>query len=440
MYYSSPRIALLALALAATARAAPDPGFQRAEARREAALAVGAVRGAVVARDDALRRADKAPAPATCAALATAASALDEAWDRYLDALTHLATLADLQDAAAARSAAHTAEAERAADLAVARDWADVCAGLPPVGATMQAPEIKEESRCGLTQYGAIIQREGPAPRPLPAGFGLSQARWLAARAADALDFLVVVVPDADPLEAERALAVFDRGLPGLGAPATHRPAHLPGWRRLQAVVVVNDLRRGPSLRGLLRAFANRLDIPGCSPGPGGGWGHADVGGQLGGGRLRQSGSAWRFIGVRPDGQAGLTGNGGNAIPFAPLELYLLGLLPLDEVPAVTFLRAPRPSGDRVEADGTCRLTATDLRARFGERPRALEPYRLGVLLVGPASASPTVMADALAFTHPGPDDDPFVLNYFEATGGLGRLTLHPLAPRGCTRSARRLP
>ncbi|MEZ4474649.1 MAG: hypothetical protein R3F60_28460, partial [bacterium] len=177
-----------------------------------------------------------------------------------------------------------------------------------------------------------------------------------------------------------------------------------------------------------------------------GGFGHADTGGQLGGFRLlrREPGGRWSAAPARPDGQPGLIANGGNAVPYAAVERYLLGLTPLDALPTLTFLRDPRPGPDGLSAAGTCRLTPADLRAAFEERPAREAPYAVGVVVLTaaplPEDEITRLRADALAFTAAGPDDDPLIFNYFEATAGQGRLSLRVPAPRGCADRAGALP
>ena len=436
----------LILALGAGARAAPDPEFQRLEARREAALAVGRVRAEVAARDAVLRRATEAPNPEVCAGLAETTATLDEAWARYLAALANLAALGEPADGPAARSAALIAETERSSDRDLATEWSWFCSALPAVGPHLRVPAAPRTPYCGLLRLGDVLVR----PLLRPPGPAIDQLRWLAPRLADELDFLILVVhPSVDPLDAERWSAVFNRGTPGLGEAAPYPPGLLPEWRRLQAAIVISGaegLRQGPALRGVVHAFGNRWAVPGCSPAVGGGWGYADVGGQLGGGRalVRKADGRWGVAPVRPDGGMGLVGNGGNALPYAPLELYLLGLLPLDAVPPVTFLKAPEVTPDGVTAAGTCRLTPADIRARFGERPRHEGPYTVGVVVLTTTALTPDDVRryreDAAAFTAPGPDDDPLVFNFHEATDGRGRLVLRVPAGRGCADAAVRLP
>ena len=103
----------------------------------------------------------------------------------------------------------------------------------------------------------------------------------------------------------------------------------------------------------------------------------------------------------------------------------------------MTFLRDPRPRSDGlVDADGQCALDAARIRALFGERPPRTTPWTMSVLIIA-TPQTPAALIDAQrraaeGFMHPGPDDDPLLFNYFEATDGRGRLALTAPVPRRC--------
>ncbi len=88
-------------------------------------------------------------------------------------------------------------------------------------------------------------------------------------------------------------------------------------------------LNGGPLLHEMAHAIGNFV-LPTTRPSH---WGHAGVGGQLGGwnpGSLKDVGGGQYQ--VDPFGEYA---NDGNSIPYAPLELYLMGLLPPADVPPV---------------------------------------------------------------------------------------------------------
>ena len=273
-------------------------------------------------------------------------------------------------------------------------------------------------------------------------GATLRHARWLSTRFEDTLDLVAIVYMTglSSPVDDVSHMWI-DRGVPGVGA-APYKPGHLPRWRRLRAAIAVDgagtDLRTAASLRALLRRVAPRWDVPGC-PSARVGWGYSNVGGQLGGAaRIEAVGAGrYRLVPAKPGGRLGLAGNGGNSLPYAPIEQYLLGHRPLNSVGGLTFLRNPRPREDGlVEADGQCMLDAARVRSLFGERPPRSEPWTMGVLIVAepqtPARLIDAQRRAAEAFMHPGPDDDPLLFNYFEATEGRGRLALTAPTPRRC--------
>ena len=90
-----------------------------------------------------------------------------------------------------------------------------------------------------------------------------------------------------------------------------------------------NGLSGGPSLHELLHRWANYLpEINGGDPTH---WGFSSVGGQLGGfqyGTLEDLGGG-NYQASGPGGRAtfGANANGGNSIPYSPLELYAMGLI-----------------------------------------------------------------------------------------------------------------
>jgi hypothetical protein len=444
------RFAPLALFLTACggpapAPAPPEPPAHAAfrEALGQVHLAAGRLRGALALRAERAAAATHAPTPDNCRRVQEAAELLDRHREGLREAYADLAARAapwpdrarSAQDAAAALAASAAADADWAAA------WRDRCAGLPPVVDLADLPPVQPRALCpDLVARGPLLTLTGPEwpDRALRPAGGLAVARRLSRDLEDDFDVIFVIVHDRNPPDGGHRESVYlDRGTPGLGLPAPTPPEALPRWHRLRSVVVLGGeagLRRGPSLRGLLLAYADRLSLPGCSPGPGAGWGWSDVGGQLGGAASLTEIAPGRWRAAGPGrGPFGLVANGGNVVPYAPLELYLMGLAPLADVRPVTFLRDARPAADgTIEAAGACRLDAKTLASRFGERPLDPAPWNVGVVVVAAAPPDEATLdrhrADAVAFTADGPDDDPTVLDFHEATGGRGRLVL--TAPR----------
>ena len=438
------------------------------QARQAVGRATDVVKGAVHAREEARRSAEVTPTPAVCRTLDAAATVLDDAWQGLIARYGELiAAAAPYPDRGALARAGRRRSLEQArAERTFAERWRARCAALPAV-ARMDpvAPSTPIPLCDGLVAHGTVLHDAGADTDRLRAPLGgLYVARRLAARLADEVDFLFILVHGGlEASEVVRAGAWLDLP-PGAASRAQPFPrvprSALPRWRRLRAAIVLDGaagLRRSPSLWAIARTFANRLELPGCSPQFDGHWGYADVGGQLGGARpggLRElSPGRWGLDGPGDRGP-GLVANGGNAVPFAPLELHLMGLLPPSEVPPVTFLRNPRPddchlpddaSAICARADGTCRLDASSLAAGS---PIASRAWRMAVVVVAPGhldgASIEQYRRDLLAFTRPGPDDEPRLFNFYEATGGRARLEaiVPAVRPgvRACGASAALLP
>ena len=89
----------------------------------------------------------------------------------------------------------------------------------------------------------------------------------------------------------------------------------------------LDALRYGPSLHEVLHAWANH-SVPTAE---GAHWGFSSANGQLGGFNFDNledlGGNRWTA------GSFGTYANGGNSVPYSPIELYLSGLIPREDVP-----------------------------------------------------------------------------------------------------------
>lgn len=444
----------VSLTLPPASRSAPAPDDPaRAEAARldEALLVVqtatGAVRAALLRRDRVEARARERLDGERCAALAWAGERLDAAWGRLAEVHAQLAALSTRWPARQRRAAEAqlVVAQQRRLDAEHHAAWAARCAALPPTARPQIGPPPAAAPLCdGLVRYGPLLV----VPEPPPAGGhgALPLVRRLSARLDDTWDVLLLLAePGLDAAEADRASIVIERGIPGLGAPAPLSPAHLPRWRALRAAVVLDGaagLRRGPSLRALARADAGRVRPRDCGEAPPVGWGYADVAGQLGGAALEPlDDGRWRPRAAH-GGAPGWVGNGGNRVPYAPLELYLMGLVGPDAVGPVRFLGGVDEAADgALRADEVCTLDGAALVARYGRRPLADGPLRLGVAVVGVGAGDVATLERhrraLAAFAAPGPDDDALLLNDFEATARRARLQVVPPRARpGCRPTA----
>ena len=208
---------------------------------------------------------------------------------------------------------------------------------------------------------------------------------------------------------------------------------HFPSYR---------FLRSGPALHELLHAWANFV-VPTAV---GGHWGFSSANGQLGGFDIAE------FMELGDDrytaGSFGTFANGGNSLPYSPIELYLAGLALPSEVPDLWFAQDGKWL---IENDSLVRtgkgypiFTASDVRTHTiediisegGERnPPMVERthQRAAVILLINKDESPTSDAlqtlseDANWLAMQG-DDGTRLYNYYEATGGRATLSLGDLS------------
>lgn len=185
-------------------------------------------------------------------------------------------------------------------------------------------------------------------------------------------------------------------------------------------------------------------------------WGYSSVNGQLGGfdgTTLRcesPAGAVPPDCIPLPSGRTrylvqafGPNANGFKSLPFAPLELYLMGLLPRDQVPpsvqvlieATTVETAETADGDDiVEAAGIRTVTMAEIVERHGEvtlTPESERNYRALFVVLSAEPASEEVLRDvalwSAVFGNRGPKSGPSYgwTSFEEDTGG--RATMNTL-------------
>ncbi len=171
-------------------------------------------------------------------------------------------------------------------------------------------------------------------------------------------------------------------------------------------------------------------------------WGFAGVGGLLGGwdpGTLEAvEGGLWTAREGDWPGPFNLSGPRRTLRPFAPLELYLMGLLPADSVPPV---EVPRDAEWVNFREGTFRasaidtVTAADLVAEHGPRipayPEAPTTFRGAYVVVSSApldgATRNRIDEDVEDLTRTASRKHRWYLNFWEATDGRGRLVMDGL-------------
>ena len=203
-------------------------------------------------------------------------------------------------------------------------------------------------------------------------------------------------------------------------------------------------IRYGPSLHELMHTWANDAVPTSVSAH----WGFSSADGQLGGFPLRD---LVHLGGDRYTVQSsfGTFANGGNSVPYSPIELYFAGLIPPDDVPDLWVAEDGEwliENGERVLSDdGWPIFTATKVRtitiddiiAEHGERTpdwtTSQKDFQAAVVLLVDDD-HPAInwqiqeVSDHVSwFSHPG-NDDSYLYNYYEATGGRGSITMDGLS------------
>ena len=202
-------------------------------------------------------------------------------------------------------------------------------------------------------------------------------------------------------------------------------------------------LLSGPSLHEILHSWAN-YTIPTAARGH---WGFSSANGQLGG--FDRANLVDHGGGRYSAGDFGLVANGGNSVPYSPIELYFAGLIPPSEVPELWVAEdgtgLKDASGNWVYDDAGYQIfTASKVStwsierivaehgARVPDSSQSQKEFRAALILaVDPLHPARKSTLDELSaavqrFTHAGSDDYNF--NFWEATGGRATLTMDGLS------------
>ena len=200
----------------------------------------------------------------------------------------------------------------------------------------------------------------------------------------------------------------------------------------------------GPTLHELMHQWANFV-VPSAW---GGHWGFSSADGNLGGfdiaDLVNHGGGRYSAGGFTAAGAAD------NIIPYGPIELYLAGFVPPDQVPDLWVAEDGEwlfdEEGEHVRApDGSWMFTASQIRtytieeiiaehgARIPEVSQSQKEFRGAVILLvdenHPATqeALQTLSEDVSWFSYPG-DDEAYRFNFYEATGSRGTITMDGLS------------
>lgn len=202
-------------------------------------------------------------------------------------------------------------------------------------------------------------------------------------------------------------------------------------------------LRRGPALHEFQHAWAN-FSVPTASPSH---WGFSSANGQLGG--FDSADLVDLGGGQYSAGRFGTVANGGNSVPYSPIELYFGGFVAAEQVPDLWVATDGRwvvVDRRRVETEaGHPVFSATEVRdvsveeiiAEFGPRvpgPEASQrEFRAAVILLTdpdhPATASQLEeLSQTVSDFSLNGDDGSSRYNYFEATGGRASMAMGELS------------
>jgi len=227
------------------------------------------------------------------------------------------------------------------------------------------------------------------------------------------------------------------------------------GFLKANIVLSSKSIMSGPSLHELLHTWAN-FGIPASylngnqEIDANGHWGFTggSTPGQLGG--FLQSSLQTNVAGNSNQYSVkafGWNANGGNSVPYNMLELYLMGMIPINQVPAFdgfTGLSQQINVGNNLQFTATKRVTydsATLISVLGGPRiPSSLtaqKNFRALIVVVTkePLSSSDwTYFADESERFGRSADEGTPLLNFWEATDGLGKMQTDNLsnAIRNC--------
>ena len=171
-------------------------------------------------------------------------------------------------------------------------------------------------------------------------------------------------------------------------------------------------------------------------------WGYSNVGGQLGGF------DSWKHLGSdlyeaslnSVKGGFGGFANGGNSVPYASLELYLMGMIDAQQVPTVHYFKGLQASiaeikEGRFHANKKESLTIEQIQQKYGDRvPDVSQSQKSFTILFVVLSTAPlnekqweTLQQQVDNFILKKDDGNARNYNFWEATRGKGSLNLPQL-------------
>lgn len=262
---------------------------------------------------------------------------------------------------------------------------------------------------------------------------------------ADVFDFAVLVTDeDSVPPDVYHGLHYqVQNDVDGIG-PRFDSTERFGLWSRLQGVIHLSyegSLRSAAGLHEFAHRWANYV-LPTSSNTSDAHWNFSDVGGQLGGWQagtlvdlgdgLYQARGPGDHVSFQP------FANGGATVPYAALELYLMGLIGADEVPEPIHVADEAEFVDAANgifrADRIRTVTMADILAQHGVRApdvtTSQKAFRTLVVVLAREPLGPERLAlyddDIRAFSTAG-DDGTYLFNFWEATGGRATMQMDGL-------------
>ncbi len=257
----------------------------------------------------------------------------------------------------------------------------------------------------------------------------------------DDFDFIIILsVEETQPedLFYGRSHPVQNQ-IQGLGIGTYDNSGDYGSGGRLKNVIYMprtEYIRNGPFLHEIVHTWANKGIIPTTV---GGHWGFASTGGQLGGfDELIDMGN--NTYKGRLDGQDGFGtfANGGNALPYGNLELYLMGLIGSEDLEPVQVAVNPEygNSAGEFTADSIETYTANDLINEHGERLPSIQDsqkaFKALAVIISTSFLSEEKISEVRTnlenFARPStPDNWGGLNNFWMATQGKAAFTFEVL-------------
>lgn len=327
--------------------------------------------------------------------------------------------------------------------------------------ATRPAPEPivleeSDEARVLLDPRGRFVNVVLPKPvmEELRTGLweqekGMRISRILYRSFQDVFDFVFLSFTADEPMDTRRGVALTTRTrlhTQGLGLRDRDRTRSFGSDGRLMGLIVMSRheyIDEPIPLHEFTHIWGQRVVEVSDNPGAGGHMGFVEGGGYLGGwlpGTLEEVGDGlWQALDAAGEEGFSPVGPGSGNHPYSPLELYLMGLLPPDSVPPFQVAEDAEwvvESAGLFRASGIKTVTVDDLIATHGPRvpgfPETPREFRGAYVVVSStplnAAARNVIDEDLADLARPGPRELRSHFNFWEATGGRGRLILDGLA------------